>query len=149
MKKLLFILCLGSSVVFTSCIKDDDPTKKEMLIGKNWVPTAMTVDPGLPVVGTNLFNQLDACDKDDITRFAADGKASFDEGASKCKVTDPQTTTGSWALNPTETILSITNPDGSTISLTIKSLTSSKIVGTYQDVLNGVNYTIELTMEAK
>ena len=149
MKKLLFILCLGSSVVFTSCKKDDDPTKKEMLVGKNWVPTAMTIDPGLPIVGTNLFNQIPACEKDDIIRFVADGKASFDDGASKCEVTDPQTTTGSWALNPTETILSITYTDGSTISLTIKSLTSSKIVGTYQDVLNGVNYTIELTMEAK
>jgi hypothetical protein len=149
MKKILFLLCLGSSVVFTSCKKDDDPTKKEMLVGKNWVATAMTIDPGLPIVGTNLFNQVEACDKDDITKFSADGKATFDEGATKCEVTDPQTTTGSWALNPTETILSITYSPTSTISLTLKTLTSSKMVGTYQVVDSGVTYTYELTFEAK
>lgn len=149
MKKLLFILCLGSSVVFTSCKKDDDPTKKEMLVGKNWVPTAMTVDPALPVVGTNLFNQIPACEKDDIIRFVADGKATFDAGASKCDLTEPQTETGSWALNPTETVLSYTTPDGETVSLTLKSITSSKIVGTFQDVINGVVYTVELTLESK
>ncbi len=149
MKKLLFILCLGSSVVFTSCKKDDDPTKKEMLVGKNWVMTALTIDPAIPVVGSNIFNQRKACVNDDITIFAADGKVTFDEGASKCEASFPQTTTGSWALNPTETILSITRSTVSTISLTFKTLTSSKIVGTYQLVDSGVTYTYEVTFEAK
>ncbi len=148
MKKLLFILCLGSSVVFTSCKKDDDPTKKEMLVGKNWVMTALTIDPALPVIGSNIYNQIDACTKDDITKFTADGKATFDEGATKCNVSDPQTTTGTWALNTTETVLSITD-DGSTTSVTLKSISSSKVVGTYQLVDSGVTYTYEVTFEAK
>ncbi len=148
MKKILFLLCLGSSVVFTSCKKDDDPTKKEMLVGKNWVMTALTIDPALPVIGSNIYNQISACTKDDITKFASDGKATFDEGATKCNVSDPQTTTGSWVLNTTETILSITE-DGSTTSITLKSISSSKVVGTYQVVEGGVTYSYEVTFEAK
>jgi len=120
-----------------------------MVVGKNWVVTAFTVDPAFPVVGTNLYNQIPACTKDDITKFAADGKATFDEGASKCSVTDPQTTTGSWAFNTTETVLSVTYANGTTTSLTIKTLTSSKMSGTYQEVNGGVTYTYELTLEAK
>lgn len=148
MKKLLFVLCLGSSFVFTSCKKDSDPTKKEMLVGKNWVMTALTIDPALPVYGSNMYNQMEACAKDDITKFASDGKATFDEGATKCNVSDPQTTTGSWALNTTETILSVTE-GATTTSITLKSLSSSKVVGTYQEVNGGVTYTFEVTFEAK
>lgn len=149
MKKALIFVFLGSSLIFSSCKKDSDPTKKEMIVGKNWVVTAFTVDPAYPIIGNNLYNQIAACTKDDITKFAADGKATFDEGASKCQVTDPQTTTGSWAFNTNETVLSVTTANNKTTSLTIKTLTSSKIAGNYQEVISGVTYTYDLTFEAK
>lgn len=151
MKNSHYLILLGLALSFASCKKDDDPTKKEMLVGKNWVMTAATIDPSLPVGGgttNNLYNQLPACVKDDITRLSDDGKATFDEGATKCVVSAPQTTTGTWALSLDEKTVSITE-DGETTSTTIKSLTSSKFEGTYQDQIDGVTYTISATWEAK
>jgi len=149
MKKILVLLSLGSSLLFSSCKKDDDPSKTEMLTNKNWVMTALTVDPEYPVYGSNLYNQFKACEKDNITKLSADGKATFDEGDTKCLASAPQTTTGSWSFNTTETILSITDSKSATQSYTIKSLTSSKMVATYVEELGGINYTYELTIEVK
>ncbi|HOY95544.1 MAG TPA: lipocalin family protein [Catalimonadaceae bacterium] len=120
-----------------------------MLTNKNWVMTALTVDPEYPVYGSNLYNQFKACEKDNITKLSADGKATFDEGDTKCLASAPQTTTGSWSFNTTETILSITDSKSATQSYTIKSLTSSKMVATYVEELGGINYTYELTIEVK
>lgn len=146
MKKLLTLAVIGLSLSLVSCKKDDDPTKKEMLTGKNWKLTGWTIDPALPVIGSNFYNQLDACSKDDLTNFATDGKVTFDEGATKCQVSAPQTTTGTWALSTDEKTVSVTS-DGETTSITIVSLTSSKFVGTYVEEQGGVNYTNTLTWE--
>lgn len=146
MKKLLTLAVAAFSLSLVSCKKDDDPTKKEMLTGKNWKVTAWTIDPALPVIGSNFYNQLEACTKDDLTSFSADGKATFDEGATKCNVSDPQTTTGTWALSTDEKTLSVTS-DGETTSITIVSLSSSKFVGTFVQQEGGVNYTNTLTWE--
>lgn len=146
MKKLLTLAVIGLSLSLVSCKKDDDPTKKEMLTGKNWKLTGWTIDPALPVIGSNFYNQLNACFKDDLTKFSTDGKITFDEGATKCQVSDPQTTTGTWALSTDEKTVSITS-DGETTSYTIVSLSSSKFVGTFVAVEDGVNYTNTLTWE--
>jgi hypothetical protein len=155
MKNLQLLLFLCAALAFTACKKDDDPSKKEMLTNKNWVMTAATVDPSFVLITggstNNLYNQLEACAKDDITRLNADGKATFDEGALKCNVADPQTTNGTWALSLDEKTLSITDPAStpSTTSITILSLSSSKMMGTYQMEIGPVTYTVTATLEAK
>ena len=152
MKKILFLALAFAPLAFTSCSDDDDPSKTELLTNKNWVMTAATIDPSLPVLGggttTNLYNQFPSCTKDNILIFKTDKTMNFDEGATKCNVSDPQTEPGSWLFNTTETILSITQ-DGETTSITIKTLTSNKLNGTYQQVINGTTYTIDATFEVK
>lgn len=152
MKRIVILAWACLPFVFSSCKKDDDPSKTELLTNKNWVMTAATVDPSIAVPGggttNNWYNQMAACLKDDIMNFKADKTFTLDEGASKCNVGDPQTLSGTWIFNPTETVVSITR-NGSTMSFTIKSLTGNKMVGSYQTVNGGVTYTVEETYEAK
>ena len=152
MKNTSLWVLLGLSLSFASCKKDDDPTKKEMLVGKNWMLTAATIDPSIPLItgGTtnNLYNQLPPCTRDDIFRLSDDGKSTTDEGATKCAVSDPQTVTGTWVLSADEKTLTIT--EGTQIvSYTIKSLSSSKFEASIQEDINGVIYTTTFTFEPK
>lgn len=152
MQKKLLLAILILPFIFSGCKKDSDPSKTELLTNRNWVLTALTVDPSIPLASggttTNLYNQLKSCAKDNITIFKADKSITFDEGGTKCEVSDPQTQSGTWTFNTTETVISYT-ANGVTRSETIKSLTSNKLTTTYQDVLEGVTYTLDATYEVK
>jgi len=153
MRQLAFTLLISLPFAFSACKKDSDPSKTELLTGnKKWVLTAATIDPSITLSSggttTNIYNQLPGCAKDDIIIFATDGKATFDEGATKCAVSDPQTESGTWAFNTDQTILSLTQ-NSKTTSISIKTFTSNKLNGTYQEVINGSTYTIDATYEVK
>src|SRR3954471_11837852 len=133
-KPVLFSLGLAfsiSAVLFTACKKEEktpepEPaapapapalTNTQKLAGKNFKATACTVDPGIntgSVTITNWYAQMENCSKDDLVNFNTNGTYTFDEGATKCDPTDPQTTSGTWLWNTNETILTI--KEGSTTS---------------------------------
>lgn len=136
------------SIVFTSCEKDKDnkPDNVGLLTGKNWKMTAFTIDPAIDWFGngtqvTNIYAQLPACAKDDLAVFNKNGTVNFDEGASKCSPNDPQTTSGTWAFNTDKTILSVTT-EGETESWKILELKNDKMVIEYQEVEDGITYTL-------
>lgn len=147
-----------SSVILTSvsCKKDEDSpqTKTEILSGKNFVLTAWTINPPIAYNGieiSDFYSFLEACEKDDITIFNANGTVTFDEGATKCDAGDPQTTSGTWVFTDNETKLSVTD-DGDTQIFDIIELTSAKLKITYEvveDLGNGdVTYTNTITFTA-
>lgn len=149
----LAALGMFALLIATGCKKDDKPATDQtaLLTGGSWQLSAMTVDPAIDWFGTpvtNVFSQLPACFKDDITIFKSNGTVNYDEGASKCSVNDPQTTSGTWAFNPEQTILSITS-DGETTSWDITSLTSSTFKADYEVTEEGITYTFSVAYTKK
>lgn len=136
------------TIAFTSCQKDKEnkPDNAGLLTEKNWKLSAFTIDPAIDWFGngtlvTNIYAQLPACAKDDLTIFNKNGVVNFDEGASKCDPNDPQTTTGTWAFNTDKTIISVTT-DGSTQSWKVLELKGDRMMIEYQEVEDGITYTL-------
>jgi len=144
MKSAKILLVIISAVVlFAGCKKDEDKTNKDMLVGKTWINTALTIDPPLQIGDitiTDLFNQaFYACSKDDTQQFKSDGGYVFDEGASKCDPNDPQTVTGTWVMNPDMTVVTVT-AFGETMSYTIVSISDNQLKYTYSITEDGITY---------
>jgi hypothetical protein len=135
MKKIqirtFFIMLLSGLILAgTSCSKDEDEkTNKDLLVGKDWKMTALTINPAVNSM-TDFYAFLPACTKDDLTKFNSDGTVNFDEGASKCDSGDPQTTYGTWSFNADQTVLSVT-ADGLTEAYTISELTETSLKFSY------------------
>jgi hypothetical protein len=86
------------------CKKEDEvaPTKRDALTKATWIQTALTVSPALNGQ-TDYFKDFDACTKDDVYRYATDGKYTAEEGASKCTTTAPTVFfEGTWRLTQDE-----------------------------------------------
>ncbi|MBK9017455.1 MAG: lipocalin family protein [Saprospiraceae bacterium] len=148
LKALVAMFGLLATINMTSC-KDDDaqPDNTQVLTDGNWKLTALTSDPafnwfGTPV--TNIYAQLPACIKDDLTTFKESGTVNFDEGASKCDPNDPQTTSGTWAFSTDEKILSVTT-DGETESWNIEALEDDIFKAHYEITEEGLTYTFTIT----
>ncbi len=149
------VVMLGAVALFstTSCKKDDDatPDKVKILTGGQWQLSALASDPAIDWFGTpvtNVYAQLPACIKDDVTIFKTDGKVNFDEGPSKCSPNDPQTTTGTWTFNPAQTVLSVTR-DGDTESWNVSELKGTTFKAVYTIVEEGITYTLSVTFTKK
>ena len=94
--------------------------------------------------GKDTFTALGSCDKDNTYVFATDGKATFDEGATKCNTTDPQTTTGSWAFTGTDKTKMILTESGFAITITITQLDASVMKWSYTNPFTGESVTQSL-----
>ncbi len=160
MKSFLLPLCslLALSLTFTSCKKDkkEDPapvakTKTELITGKNWKVTAATIDPAIDLFGTgtpttNLYAQLEDCNKDDLIRFDTPNAYKEDEGGTKCDATDPQTITGTWVFSADETKVTTNTASGGSTTFNITELTETTLKGTVVENFGGpVNYTLTIT----
>ena len=130
--KTLLVLALAAST-FASCKKDDDGKSAEdnLTSASCWAP----VKDELYNSATSAWEDqgVDDCTKDDCSKFNSDKSISFDEGATKCDPTDPQTSTGTWSLSADGKTLSLTQ-DGFTIAGNVIELTSTKLVIEY-DIL--------------
>ena len=130
MKKLFrnLLLVSASCLVIVSCGKDDDDepsggsggSKTDMLTHGSWQYTNVQAAPPWDIYFN--WDSLPACEKDDFVNFSTNGNGTFDEGATKCDPTDPQTSTFKWAWMNSETELQII--EGSDTSL-LKQVTIS------------------------
>lgn len=160
MRKFTSVLMIALLVVVAiSCKKDKSESRTDKLTGKWWINTALTIDPAINIGGTlitDLWSQIPGCSKDDIQKFESNGIYTFDEGATKCSTNDPQTTTGTWSFNSDETVVSVTTTGANgteTLSYTIVSIESNKVVSKFQEVADygsgPLTYTYTVTMVPK
>ena len=146
-----YLLAAAVGLTTLGCSKKEEaPSKTELLTNKNWIETAATVSPGIPVVTatgtttvTDLHAQQKPCDLDDFIRFETPNVYKSDEGASKCNTADPQTTTGTWVYNGDQTIITITSAGGTPSSANVTELTDSslKVSVSRTDATSGITYT--------
>jgi len=141
---------LSIALASTSCElfdKDDDDDKdgvKAKIVG-TWQLKSLNCDPAIDWFGTtvtNVYAQLPACVKDDLVIIQGNNTYLEDEGNSKCQGSDPQTVSGTWALNPAQTILSVSR-DGDTESWSLSNLGKSEFTAEYEIEDGGVTYTFK------
>ncbi len=120
------------------------PSKTDLLLAKTWQVT------DIKVAGQSVFNPpfVDACDKDDLTKFNANKSVTFDEGSLKCDPTAAQTQTGSWDFTTNETKLKITDSSGAIVEGTIGTLNSTTLILTDPDIF-GSGRAAEVTYTAQ
>jgi hypothetical protein len=153
MKKTNFLLIITITLLAFSCKKDEKVMKKDLLSGKDWILISETISPALDVNGTlitDLYSQLDACDKDDIGKFNSNGTYTLEEGLTKCDVNDPQVyETGTWTFNSDETIIVTSSSTGEVTNSNIQELTANKLILKQEAIFNNINYTITSTYQKK
>ncbi len=132
LKPLLLLAVAAFS--FASCDKDDDDGKSsdELLTSVTcWSPVKDELYN--PATSTWEDQGVDDCTKDDCTNFKSDKTIAFDEGATKCDPSDPQTSAGTWSLSADGKTLTLTQ-DGISFNGTVVELSASKLVLEY-DIL--------------
>jgi hypothetical protein len=149
MKKIIIslgLIIIGAAVC-TSCNKSDDATADDttLLMNKNWKVTGCVVSPAVNG-NTDMYAMAPACSKDDTYRFNANNVHVFDEGATKCFASDPQTISGTWNYNNITKKLWFHSQ--STADITVTELTATTLKGTAKDTSMGVIYTYTVTLNA-
>ncbi|MCB0519213.1 MAG: lipocalin family protein [Lewinellaceae bacterium] len=142
MKKNYFLYLAAIAVVsFASCSKDDASVADLLKSDKGWVLKSLVSDPAINILGvqvTDVFAQYDNCFKDDITFFKDDNKVVFDEGATKCDPSDPQTTSGTWLLSSDEKVLTVDDDSQDILEISNSTL---KVKFLYNDGTLNYNWT--------
>ena len=142
MKLLKYSLIALISISLFSCEKDDDTTEPttpiaqtntEKLCGKNFITSDYTlIRNGVTIITGLDTNSIPACEQDDIQRFETGGSLAFDEGATKCDPTDPQTEAGNWAFYDSETKLIFEpGPDADTLNIITNNGTVLTLGGSF------------------
>lgn len=125
MKNIPFLAIIAScTLFFVACKKDKSP--EELLTGPSCWKTVKS-ETRASATDAWVEETIEACSKDDCSGFTSDGKTSFDEGATKCDPSDPQTSSGTYTLSEDGKILTVTQ-DGFTLPFTIEELTADKLV---------------------
>ncbi|MBK8502717.1 MAG: hypothetical protein IPL46_11140 [Saprospiraceae bacterium] len=151
--KTTMLLIMSILLLASSCRKDNEDAidRSKMLTEGAWQINALTIEPAIDWFGTtvtNVYAQLPSCVKDNLTIFKTNGVVNYDEGSSKCDPNEPQTTTGTWAFNVDQTILSMTS-EGETESWNLSVLDSRNIKADYQLQEGGINYTFTIQLNRK
>jgi hypothetical protein len=157
--KIITMCLIVAGLAFAGCSdkKDDpaptptptpEPTKTEYLVAKNWKITAYTSNPAIDWDGsgtmvTDVYAQMQACEKDNLYIFNANGTSTDDEGATKCSASDPQTSSaGPWAFNTTQTVITW---DGTDYIIEALGANTLRVREEYNPG-TGVNYTFTITL---
>lgn len=152
--RMLILSLLSVTFMFSACKKDDETSSKtKLLTGSSWKMTAFTMEPGFPIFdenfniigySTDMFADMDTCEKDDTHKFNTDQSVITDEGATKCDSSDPQKTNGTWSFNSDETGITITE-DGLSETVTILELTDKVLKFKSTETYDSVTTTYTLT----
>ena len=149
-----------SLLSFSGCKKDKNndsstveptptpaPTKTEQLTGKNWKLTSWTSDPAIDWGGgafvTDVYAQLDACQKDDIFIYNTNG-TYLEDYKVQCPG-DPASSTGTWVFNSTQTIITTDAGTANSSDFTLLQLDGSYLKGTIVYSTGSLNYTFTIT----
>jgi len=101
MKKTILIISL--SLVIFSCKKENppkasNPSLADLITNKKWLLTEYTVSPPLFNI-SDIYKELDSCNKDEIKIFQKNGILKYDFGTIKCDPNEERyDTTTTWKL---------------------------------------------------
>ena len=118
-----------------------------LLTNRNWVLTAQRISPSISLGGgtiTDLYAQLSACSKDDFIRFETPNVLKIDEGPTKCNSSDPQTQTGTWNFNGSQSVITVVL-QGQSQDLAVVNLTDTSLIFTTTQTAGGITYTVTNT----
>jgi hypothetical protein len=145
MKYIQAILVL--TVLLSSCTKEK--SKSELILG-DWRANALTVDPPQVVnnvVITDLYAQMEDCDKDNTLSFYENQTYKADEGATNCDSLDPQNISGNWIFLNNETELRLIY-QSDTIVYNVIDLDEELLKMNYsQRDSNNILHTLSVTFE--
>lgn len=124
LKLNLIVIIALSAFLFTGCDKDSAKTKTELIAQGSWKFDKATSN------GSDVTAFINACYKDNVVTFAANGTGSFDEGATKCNGADPQTMNFTWSFTTNETVLNVSGAifAGQSGNFTIITLNETDLV---------------------
>ncbi len=129
LKTLLLLAVAAATFVACDSDNDDDKSPEEILTSVSCWQQAKS-ELYNPATSQWEDQGVDDCSKDDCTNFNSDKTLAFDEGATKCDPSDPQTSTGTWSLSSDGKTLTITQ-DGISVAGTLTELSSNKVVIEY------------------
>ncbi|MEZ4885835.1 MAG: lipocalin family protein [Chitinophagales bacterium] len=117
MNKIITLLILSSLLFATSCSKDEENPKAELLSSTAWKIVAGSVG--------GLEESLSDCDFDDRYYYRSDGTYEYNNGAEKCFSDDPEEIT--WELAEDGTQIHIV-AGGDDQNVDILELTETRLV---------------------
>lgn len=139
---ILFLAAAFTLSLVSSCSKDDDLTKTEILTGNDWIITGFTIFPAIDInddgnLITDVYAILvDECYRDNTYSFAENGIVTVRENINICEE-EPDSYTSEWSMNEAETEITIIE-DGDPDNFIIESMTPSKMVLSFSEN-NGEN----------
>jgi Lipocalin-like domain len=121
------VMAMAALMLGASCKKSSDEpgvsARTQLISSKNWKWSDVTRTQSGST--TSIFSTFQACVKDNIYSFQANGAYSASEGASKCATTDPDIVEqGNWQFLNNENDLKVTSGPFE-ISYVITELTAS------------------------
>ena len=156
--RFAYLLALAIGLTFAGCKKDSPgtpvptATKADLLTAKKWRVSASTTTTTYnnQTTTSDSYASSPACERDDFTQFNANKTATFDEGATRCSSTDPQTTSGTWDLNSDQTKLNLTSPDfgGLVVPFDIVALDASTLSLRFTQSASGAASTMNITFKS-
>ncbi len=127
--KNTFLLATAALITFASCKKEEtliaEPNNQSFLTSGKWKMVAETTE------GTDSYQNHEECETDNTFEFGTDGKATFDEGATKCDAYAEQTTTGSWSFSGTEKKKVLLTEVNFALEIDLMELTSTTMKWSY------------------
>lgn len=145
-----YLLCMCMIVLVflaESCKKKkkESPiaTKTELITSKSWIYSSLKFSPAIriesfPIPISDIYPFMQACTLDNFMTFKSDHTFISDEGTLKCDTTVPQTTSGTWSLNPDETKIVFSSFNGfeEEVIFDLIELTYEKF--SFRYIINGI-----------
>jgi Lipocalin-like domain len=143
------VLAITMMIMIGACKKENKVPSSQLLV-KNWQQTDLLASVGGSAYSSVFTTVLEACDRDDIWQFKADGTYSVAEGATKCNPSDPEiATTGTWQLIENDSKLIIDDISDVPQTFTITELTSTSLKLTGTETIQGNAVTAIAIFEVK
>ncbi|GAA4454463.1 hypothetical protein [Rurimicrobium arvi] len=145
MKKNYVMLALMALSLFSACKKDDKKSSSSSgsasanLIGKKWKLTAYRYNySGVDVDG---YSTLSDCARDNYSEFKSGDVVTAYEGATKCDASSPDSQSGKWKLQSSDTEILLTDFTAvygvSSLVMKIVILNSTTLKVTYTTTVGG------------
>ncbi|MCX8019331.1 MAG: lipocalin family protein [Chitinophagaceae bacterium] len=136
MKNISLFLLTLFLIGISSCKKDKQKSKTELLVQASWKLSNVKAN------GNDVTSSIPACLRDNILTFEANGSGNVNEGPTKCNASDPNTYSITWSFRNGETQIQINPaiiPGGSDI-FSLDKLTETELVLS-QNVQTGASTT--------